>query len=301
VLLIAIALAPLVILLATLAEGRLGPAAGGWIAGLPIAFAVTLFAVARTTGAMTASRVAASAAGHVSAQVAFGLIFGAVLVRWGLAAAGIAGVLGYVTASVALARMPQYAAIALGVAALAAGARLIPRQPSRARRPRKPATTIVICLSAAVAVLGATLASQAAGPVLGGAVAAFPTTSATLAVSIAAQGKRNDAANVAFGLISSLPCFLAFALVVAAAAPHLGLFSFPTAAASALAAAALTWRHMNSRVERSVRTSHLPGARPRCRGLRQGSADTEICLTLEGQRNPCPPTATGSSNCIALR
>jgi hypothetical protein len=281
-------------LLATAAEGRLGPAAGGWIAGLPIAFAVTLFAVARTTGAMTASRVAASAAGHVPAQVAFGLIFGAALVRWGLATAGIAGVLGYVTASVALTQMPHYAAIMLGVAALAAGAVLIPRQPSRTRRPRKPATTIVICLSAAVAVLGATLASQAAGPALGGAVAAFPTTSATLAVSIAVQGKRNDAANVAFGLISSLPCFLVFALVVAAAAQHLRLCSFPIAATIALAAAALTWRNMNSRVKRSVRTSDLPEARPRCRGPWLGSADTEICLPHKCQ-NPCPAAAaTGS-------
>lgn len=260
---IAIALAPLVMFLAASAEGPLGPAAGGWIAALPIAFAATLFAVARTTGAVTASQVAASAAGHIPAQVAFGLIFGAVLARWGLAAAGTAGVLGYVTASMALAQMPQYAAIALGAAALAAVALLIPPQPSRTRRPRKPSATIVICLSAAVAVLGATLASRAAGPVLGGAVAAFPATSATLAVSIAAQGKRDDAASVAFGLISSLPCFLVFALVVAAAAPHLGLYSFSVAAASGLAAAALTWRHMNARVRRSARTSHLPAARPR--------------------------------------
>jgi hypothetical protein len=247
--------------LATSAEGRLGPAAGGWIAGLPIAFAVTLFAVAKATGATTASQVAASAADHVAAQVAFGLIFGAALVRWGLAAGGIAGVLGYVTASVALAQVPRYAAIALGAVALAAAALLVPRQPSRTRRPRKPSTTILICLPAAVAVLAATLASQATGPAFGGAVAAFPTTSATLAVSIAAQGKRNDAANVAFGLIRSLPCFLALALAVAIAAPHLGLYSLPIAVTIALAAAALTWRHLNSRAERLVRTSHLPGSR----------------------------------------
>lgn len=238
--------------MATLAERRLGPAAGGWIAGLPIAFAATLFAVAQITGATTAGQVAASAAGHVCAQVAFGLIFGAVLVRWGLAAGGVAGVLGYVTASVTLAQMPQYAAIALGAAAVAAAALLIPPQPSRTLRPRKPSTTIVICLSAAVAVLGATLASRAAGPLPGGAVAAFPTTSATLAASIAAQGRRNDAANVAFGLISSLPCFLAFALTVAVAAPHLGLYSLPIAATLALAAAALTWQHMKSRVQQTA-------------------------------------------------
>ena len=99
-------------------------------------------------------------------------------------------------------------------------------------------------LSAAVAVLAATLASRAAGPVPGGAVEAFPTTSATLA--LAAQGKRNDAANVAFGLISSLPCFPAFALTVAIAAPHLGLCSLLIATAITLAAAALTWRHVTT-------------------------------------------------------
>jgi hypothetical protein len=87
--------------------------------------------------------------------------------------------------------------------------------------------------------------------VLGGAVAAFPATSTTLAVSIAAQGKRNDAANVAFGLINSLPCFLAFALMVMAAAPRLGLWSFPAATAAALAVAALTWYRMNSRTKRN--------------------------------------------------
>lgn len=260
VLIIAVALAPLVMLLATTAAGRLGPAVGGWIAGLPIAFVVTLFAVARSAGAMSASRVAASAAGHVSAQVIFGLVLGAVLVRWGLAAAGTAGVLSYVAASMALAQMPPYAAIALGVVALIAGAVLLPRQPSQARRPPRPSTTLIICLSAAVAVLAATLASQDAGPVLGGAVAAFPTTSSTLAVSIAAPGKRNDAANVAFGLINSLPCFLAFALVIMTTAPRLGLWSFAVAAVVALAVAALTWYRMNSRIKRS---RGLPLARPR--------------------------------------
>jgi hypothetical protein len=146
-----------------------------------------------------------------------------------------------------------------------------------------------------VAVLGATLAGQAAGPVLGGTVAAFPTTSATLAISIATQEKRNNAANLAFGLISSLPCFLVLGPVVAAGAPHLGLYSFPIATTIAPAAAALTWRHMNSRVKRSVRTSHVAGARPRCRGPWRSSSDTELCLTLERQRNLSSPAAASAA------
>jgi hypothetical protein len=107
-------------------------------------------------------------------------------------------------------------------------------------------------VAAAVAVLAATLASRHAGPALGGAVAAFPATSSTLAVSTAAQGKRNDAANMAFGLINSLPCFLAFTLVIMATASRLGLWSFPAAVAAALTAAALTWYRMNARIHRTV-------------------------------------------------
>ena len=198
----------------------------------------------------TASRVAVSAADHVPAQVAFALIFAAALVRWGLVAGGITGVLAYVIASAALSQLPQYAAITLGVTALAAGALLLPHQPAHKPRPRKPPVTIAICLSAAVAVLTATLASRVAGPALGGAVAGFPATTTTLAIFIAVQGERSHAANVAFGLISSLPCFMAFALVVVAAAPRLGLVSVPLAAIAALAVAAFTWRQMNARLTR---------------------------------------------------
>ena len=257
-LVIATVLAPLVMLVATSAEGRLGPAAGGWISALPIGFAVTLFVVARTAGAVTASRVASSAADHVSAQVAFGLIFGAVLKRCGLAAGGIAGVLGYVAASVALAWVPQYAAIVLGIVALATGSLLTPSQPRRARQPRKRSATVIVCLSAAFAVLAATLVSRAAGPVPGGAVAAFPTMNATLAVSVTVQGDRLDGANVAFGLIRSLPCFVTFALVVAVATAQLGLYSLPVAAIIALATAALAWRHMNSCVRATGENEPLP-------------------------------------------
>ena len=68
-------------LLATLVERRLGPAAGGWTTALPLGFAVTLVAMAMTAGPATAGTVAASAAGRVSAQVVFGLLFGAALAR----------------------------------------------------------------------------------------------------------------------------------------------------------------------------------------------------------------------------
>jgi hypothetical protein len=48
------------------------------------------------------------------------------------------------------------------------------------------------------------------------------------------------------GLVRNLPCFFAFALTIAICARHLGLWSFPTAAITAVTAAALTWHHTNT-------------------------------------------------------
>jgi hypothetical protein len=246
VLVIATALAPLLMLLATSVEGRLGPAAGGWTTALPLGFAVTLAAMAVTTGPATAGTVAASAAGHVPAQVVFGLLFGAALTRWGLLAGGAAGTLGYLAASAALDCLPQHVAVLLALTALAAGTRLARSDHPRTAHPRRPSATALVCLSAAAAVLGATLASRAIGPVAGGAAAAFPTMTGTLAVAVTAQGGRAEGADVLAGLVRSLPCFFAFALTIAICARHLGLWSFAIAAIAAVTVAAFTWHHTNT-------------------------------------------------------
>jgi hypothetical protein len=233
-------------LLATSVERRLGPVAGGWTTGLPLGFAVTLATLALTAGPATAGTVAASAACHVPAQVIFGLLFGAALARWGLLAGGVAGTLGYLATTLALDRLPQDAAVLLALTALAGGTRLVTSENPRASRSRRPSATILVCLSAAVAVLGSTLASQAGGPVIGGAVAAFPTMSGTLAVAVTAQASRREGADVLTGLVRSLPCFFTFALTIAICARHLGLWSFPIAAIAAVTVAALSWHYTNT-------------------------------------------------------
>jgi hypothetical protein len=246
VLLIAAALAPLLMLLATSVERRLGPAAGGWTTALPLGFAVTLVTMALTAGPTTAGIVAASAIGHVPAQVVFGLLFGAVLTRRGLLAGAVVGTLGYLAASVALDRLPLDVAVFLALIALAGGTRLATSEGPRGSRPRRPSATVVVCLSAAAVVLGSTLVSQAAGPMTGGAVAAFPTISGTLAVAVTAQGSRSEGAEVLTGLVRSLPCFFVFALSIAVCARHVGLWSFAIAAIAAIPVAALTWHCSNS-------------------------------------------------------
>jgi hypothetical protein len=246
VLLLATALAPLLMLLAASVERRLGPAAGGWTTALPLGFAVTLVTVALTAGPTTAGIVAASAIGHVPAQVVFGLLFGAVLTRRGLLAGAIAGALGYLAASVALDRLPLDVAVFLALIALAGGTRLATSKSPRGSHPRKPSAVVVVCLSAAAAVLGSTLVSRSAGPVAGGAVAAFPTMSGALAVAVTAQGSRSEGAEVLTGLVRSLPCFFVFALSIAICARYLGLWSFAIAAIAAIPVATLTWHYTNS-------------------------------------------------------
>jgi len=245
-------------LLATSVEHRLGPAAGGWTTALPLGFAVTLAAMALTAGPATAGSLAASAAGHVSAQVIFGLLFGAALARWGLLAGGLAGALGYVAACVALDRLPQDVAVLLALTALAGATRRVTHGHPRPSRPRRPLVTVLVCLSAAAVVLGSTLATRADGPTVGGAVAAFPTISGTLAVAVTAREGRRAGAEVLTGLVRSLPCFFAFALTVAICARHVGLWSLALAAIAAVTAAALTWRHANA----PRRSGPSPGSAP---------------------------------------
>jgi hypothetical protein len=269
VLLIATALAPLLMLLATSVERRLGPAAGGWTTASPLGFAVTLAVMALTAGPVTAGTVAASAAGHVPAQVVFGLLFGAGLARWGLLAGAAAGTLGYLAACVALDRLPQDAAVFLALTALAGGTRLVTSENPRASRPRRPSATVLVCLSAAAVVLGSTLAGRAGGPVIGRAAAAFPTMSGTLAVAVTAQGSRSDGAGVLTGLVRSLPCFFAFALTIAVCAWHLGLWSFGIAAIAAVTVAALTWHYTNT-AKHTCRSQDDSAPRPLARAHADG-------------------------------
>ena len=84
-------LAPAVMAVATLIERRLGAAAAGWVAALPVSFAVAVVAVTLDAGAGTASAMALSAAAHVPAQIVFAVTFACVLAHRGLIAGAGAG------------------------------------------------------------------------------------------------------------------------------------------------------------------------------------------------------------------
>lgn len=239
---ISLLIAPVVMVAAAAVERRLGPSAAGWVAALPVSFTVAIVAVALDAGDGTASRMALSAAAHVPAQVVFALAFAAVLTRRGLLVGAVVGALGYVVCALALAGLPHALAIAVAIPALALAPKLMPAGRPRASSPRRWSTTAMSCAAASVIVGAAVLTSRSAGPVAAGAVAAFPTMSATLAFAVVARDGSSAGAHALLGLVRSLPCYLTFCLVVVLAAPTVGLPAVAVALVACVAAGWVTWR-----------------------------------------------------------
>jgi hypothetical protein len=234
--------APVVMVAAALTERRLGPSAAGWVAALPVSFAVATVAVAVDAGDATARTVALSAAAHVPAQVAFAVVFAAVLVRRGLLLGGAAGALAYLACSLLLAGVPTALAIAAAVPALLLAPGLIaPGGPPATTAPHWR-SVLVSCAAGTIVVATALLTIRLAGPVAAGAAAAFPTVSTTVAVAVVRRAGPDAGAHALAGLVRSLPCYLAFCLVVVLAAPAVGPSAVALALLACLAAGRLTWR-----------------------------------------------------------
>lgn len=240
--LVSLLIAPLVMATAALIERRLGPSAGGWVAALPVSFAVAVVAVTLDAGQDTASTMALSAATHVAAQVVFAVVFAAVLTRHGLRFGSVAGTLAYGACSVGLCRLPDVLPIVAAVPLLAVAPRLINSSRPGIGSPRRWPTTAMSCAAAAIIVGAAVFTSRLAGPVAAGAVAAFPTMSTTLAVAVVMRDGSLAGAHVLGGLIRSLPCYLTFCLVVVLAAPSVGLPAVALALLGCVAAGCIAWR-----------------------------------------------------------
>jgi hypothetical protein len=239
---LSLVLAPVVVAAAGLIERRLGPSAAGWAAALPLAFAAAVVAVGLDAGPRPASTMALTAATQVPAQVLFGVVFAGVLTRRGLVAGAAAGTVAYVACSLALADVPPALAVSSAIPALAvaprlmAGGRLAPGSAGRWK------TTALTCAAASGIVGAAVLTSRLAGPEVAGAVAAFPSISMLLAVTLILRDGPPAGAHALTGLVRSLPCFLTFCLVVAMVAPAAGLAAVGLGLLGCAAAAGATWR-----------------------------------------------------------
>jgi hypothetical protein len=262
---------PLVMAAAAHTERQLGPSAAGWVAALPVSFAIAVVAVAVDAGDGSARTMALSAAAHVPAQVVFAVVFAALLTRRGLLLGGAAGALAYLACSVVLAGVPALLAVVAAVPALALAPRLITSSRPRVSASRQRATAVMTCVAGPLVVGTALLTIRYAGPVAAGAAAAFPTISTTLAVAVVMRDGRPAGAHALVGLVRSLPCYLTFCLVVVLAAPSVGLPAVALAVLACLAAARLTWRSVPlASAQCAVRIhaptrgdQHAPGPRER--------------------------------------
>ncbi|HMK97838.1 MAG TPA: hypothetical protein VK425_09855 [Acidimicrobiales bacterium] len=245
VIFVVLPLAPAVMLLAAAAERRLGPSAAGWVAALPVAFAVAATGVDLGSGGRAAATMALSAAGHVPAQIAFASSFAAVLRRLGLLRGVVAGTASYALVSLLVGGLGPVERVVAAVVALFIGPRLIcrARPASVTVGDGRPLPVVMSCASAALVVAMAMLATSLAGPAAAGTIAAFPTMSAALASVVGRRRGRQAAIDALYGLTRSLPCYFAFCLVVGLVAPTTPLpASIAVALATSIVTASFTWR-----------------------------------------------------------
>jgi hypothetical protein len=247
---IGVPIAVLTMLLAQRLAERIGAAAAGWVAALPIAFGVASAAIAVTQNHTDASLIALSAAGHVAPMVAYAVAFVRLTTRLGAVRGFLLATVVYVAASVAVIPAPEIARIVIGVLAIVVAEFSMARQPRAIRTGESPTRMqrMLSLGSAALVVAFITVANHYSGPGLAGAIGAFPTMSTTIALFIAHSSGVRHANSAMGGMVTSLPVYLTYCLVFALLILHTTVWwAVAGATALALVAACLTWR----RVERA--------------------------------------------------
>src|SRR4051812_32848292 len=117
--------APTLMLAATAAERRFGPAVAGAMAAMPVALSVIVLAVGAELGRAAGATLAEGAAAHVVAQVAFALTFAAVITRRGAVLGLLAGTSAFAAVSLLVEPFPPALAIVAAVPVLLLGSATI--------------------------------------------------------------------------------------------------------------------------------------------------------------------------------
>jgi hypothetical protein len=211
-------LAPVLILVATLAGRRWGPAVGGWLAGLPLTSGPVSFILALEQGPEFAARAAVGTLFGLVSLAAFCLAYG-ITARWAgwLGSLAVAlGVFGVSTLGFRSVTMPVGAvfgfvcAVLAGVGAvMASGA--APRPPPRLG----PADLGIRMALAAVLVFALTSVAAALGPSLAGSLSPIPVFGALLAVFAHRDQGSAAAVQLLRGMVLGSFGFATFMLTVA--------------------------------------------------------------------------------------
>lgn len=232
-LLLKLFLVPALVALITLAGRRWGPAMAGWLSGFPVVAGPTLFFIALDQGAAFAAQAAHVTLMAVLGNVAFGVTYAWMAMRWRWPLCAAAGVLAFALVGWVLVTLHPSpgVALAMAVVGLSLAARGMPKvvfvNPGRAvSRWELP----VRCLAAGVLVTTVTLSAADLGPVGSGMLTIFPVMGMVLGVFSHLAWGGQGAIHLLTGMVKGLYAFVAFCFVLALALPFLG-----TAAAFGLA------------------------------------------------------------------
>jgi hypothetical protein len=215
--LLKLVLAPMLILLATLAGRRWGPAVGGWLAGLPLTSGPVSLILVLEQGPEFAARAALGTLLGLISLAAFCLAYG-VAARWLPWAGCLAAALGAFGASTLLvhdATLPLLLAFGLVCLVLAGVGTAMTSRGALRRAPRLvPGDLAVRMTLAALLVLVLTSAAAALGPALAGSLSPIPVFGALLAVFAHRDQGPAAAVRLLRGMVLGSFGFATFLLVV---------------------------------------------------------------------------------------
>jgi hypothetical protein len=210
-------LAPLLILLATLAGRRWGPAMGGWLAGLPLTSGPVSLILALEHGPEFAGRAALGTLFGLISLAAFCLAY-AIAARklsWSASLGAALAAFGISTLAFEGVKLPLGLAFALVCAVLAAvGAVMAGGGPPRPARRLVAGDLAVRMALAALLVLVLTAVAGALGPALAGSLSPIPIFGALLAVFAHRDQGGAAAAQLLRGMVLGSFGFAAFLLTV---------------------------------------------------------------------------------------
>jgi hypothetical protein len=217
ILLLKLALAPGLVVGATLAGRRWGPRVSGIVVALPLVAGPILLVITLEQGEEFGARAARGALLGIVALSAFCVVFARAGSRWVRALP--LGWLAYAVVAAAGSRwdVSPVAGLAVALAALA-GARVLlgtDDQPADATGPPPPSDLYARVASTVVLVVAITTAAGTLGPAVSGVLTPFPIASSVLAAfSLASDGPRAAAATLR-GFVAALPSFAVFFFIVA--------------------------------------------------------------------------------------
>jgi hypothetical protein len=245
-LLLKVLLVPGFLALVTLAGRRWGPAAAGWLAGLPVVAGPILYFLSLEHGAAFGASAATASLAAILSAFAFSVTYGRVCRQRGWQGALLIGLCAWFVAAQLLVRLPLSLPLsaALAGAALLAAPRLLPRGLAAVAVRAAPGWDLWLRMAAGAALtLAVTGLAAGIGPAWSGVLSVFPVLSLVLSVSSHRAYGPDFVLALLRAMATGMWSFGAFCLALALALPRMGLVAaFAAALAATLAVQWLTRR-----------------------------------------------------------